>query len=83
MPRGPQVEATGVGVLFHGPVSVVHLLVAVVAYQYEVVGLGGASVLPFHDVVRHTPFGFLAAADASAVSGFKGRSQGEVGVAAG
>ena len=68
---------------FDGPVPVVDFLVAVVAYQHEVVGLGGASVLPFHDVVGHAPFGFFSAADASLVSGFEGGSQGEVGVAAG
>ena len=59
---------------FDGPVSVVHFLVAVVADEHEVVGLGGASVLPFHDVVRHAPFGFFAAADATLVSGFEGGS---------
>lgn len=34
-----------------------NLLLAVVAHQHQVVGLGGATVLPFDDVMRHASFG--------------------------
>ena len=59
------------------------LVVAVVAQQDQIVGLGGAVVLPFDDVVRDAPFGADLAADAATVSGFESGPQGEIGVAGG
>ena len=68
---------------FDGPVSVVDFVVAAVTQQDQIVGLGGAVVLPFDDVVGDAPLGADLAADAAAVSGFEGGSQGEIGVAGG
>ena len=56
---------------FDGPISVMNLLMAVVAHQHEVVGLGGTAILPFHNVVRHAPFRCLGTTDAALVAGFE------------
>ena len=68
LPGWSQVFASGVGVLFYGPLAVVDFVVAVVADQHQVVGLGGPAVRPFLDVVGDAPFGALPAADAALVA---------------